>query len=156
MCAFNALRPYSHFVDYLPNIERLFKAYLNETQPEGVLFLGQRYINHITLPSPDTQPWDYFTVYPRLPNREIPGIFGIQIQTARLSHGQVVMNLTRMGQPQSAYSLDIYARTEDRPRIVAAWDAIATWLDEAHVKVKQCFEFGLQSKAQEMLGREEI
>ncbi len=66
------------------------------------------------------------------------------------------MNLTRMGQQQPAYSLDIYARTEDRPGLATAWDALVPWLDEAHVKVKQCFEFGLQPKAQEMLGREEV
>ena len=157
MCAFNALKPYTKFVDYLPTIQKLFRAYLAETKPGKVKYLGQRYINRITIPA-GARPSDYFTFYPDLKAQNIPGVFGMQLETSRLANGRVVMNLALQSQPGNPpeYVLDLYARTDDLQPIAPQWAEIEAWNTAAHNAIETSFEGVLQPKAQEMLGRREL
>lgn len=70
LCAFNALRPYTHYVDYLPAMKSLVDAYAGRTKPTGVEFLGQRYSNEVLLPDVEADPSDYFASYPRIPGQD--------------------------------------------------------------------------------------
>jgi uncharacterized protein (TIGR04255 family) len=158
MCAFNALKPYTHYVDYRPDMEKLFRAYVEESRPPAVRFLGQRYINRVSLPSVDEHPSGYFTIYPEeVPHDRRGVIFSMQVQTELVAHGRVVMNLAfqtvEAGQP--VYVLDVYARTDEKPSIRLEWSDVAAWQDEAHGAVKRAFELALTDKCRTLLGREE-
>jgi uncharacterized protein (TIGR04255 family) len=159
LCAFNALRPYSHYVDYLPAIEHLFERYSVYAQPDGTRFLGHRYINQIQLP-PEAEPRDYFQVYPAIPqNMPAPAHppFALNLQTEQLKPGQVMMTLAFKGieAEKPTYILDINARTPDDPPISFNWPEVRAWHDDAHEAVKRGFEFAITEKCRQFLEPEE-
>jgi len=156
MCAFNALPPYTHYVDYLPDIERLFTAYLGEAKPSALRFLGQRYINRIFLPSEAANPSDYFTFYPRRPAAHHPP-FSLQLETERLSQGQVVLSLYYAGldSQRPLYFLDLYARSSENPGIAFDWLVAKAWQDEAHEGITRAFEHAITDTSRQLLERED-
>jgi uncharacterized protein (TIGR04255 family) len=157
MCAFNAMAPYTHYVDYLPSIEALFQSYQRAARPTGVAFLGHRYINRIPLP-PDADPAEYFTVYPRIP-ADWPHAahrpFSLLIQALQIEHGQVIMTIGYQQPEPPQYLLDLYARTTDEPPVLFEWEPIRDWHDQAHDAVKRAFEFALTQTCRNLLEREE-
>jgi uncharacterized protein (TIGR04255 family) len=156
---FNALAPYSHYVDYLPAMEDLFSRYSARAQPDGTRFLGHRYINQIQLPA-EARPRDYFGVYPEIP-AHMPAPphppFALNLQTEPLSPGQVMMTLSFKGieAEKPTYLLDIYARTPDDPQISFNWPEVRAWHDNAHEAVKRGFEFAITDQCRQFLGPEE-
>jgi uncharacterized protein (TIGR04255 family) len=70
--SFNRLAPYTSLDDYLPEIERTWRLYLELVKPLKVRLIRLRYINRILLPLTEgrVQLDDYFTVAPRLPDEE--------------------------------------------------------------------------------------
>jgi len=70
--SFNRLSPYSSLDDYLPEIERTWRLYLELASPVQVRLIRLRYINRILLPL-TTGGVDldyYFKVSPRLPDED--------------------------------------------------------------------------------------
>lgn len=67
--SFNRLRPYSTLDDYLPEIERTWKIFVELAAPVRVRRIALRYINRVLLPMEGSQiPLDeYLTLGPRLP-----------------------------------------------------------------------------------------
>ena len=157
LCVFNALPAYTHFVDYLPAIEVLHRAYVEACRPKGTKFLGQRYINKIVLPSLDASPEEYFSFYPpKLPQTRHPG-FSLTIVTKDLigdGSGSVTLRLLFQGEEQEkpVYFLEIYARTVDHPPYPFTWDAALQWHKKAHEGIEEAFETALTSKCKSMLG----
>jgi len=158
LCAFNAMAPYTHFLDYLPAMESLFRAYAKHANAPSVAFLGQRYINRISLPT-DADPSDYFTVYPKVPadwpRTSLHRPFSMQILTEELETGHVVVTLAMQQQNPPIYFLDIYARTNNDPEIAFEWEPARDWQARAHEAVKRAFEFTITDRCRTILGRED-
>jgi uncharacterized protein (TIGR04255 family) len=162
MFVFNALRPYSHFENYLPAMEDGFRTYARIAGAPSVAFLGQRYINQIVLPSQSEDPCDYFRMYPRLhvtgaQQRHPP--FALQLQAEEIKRGQVVLTLTYQGldaEQRPTYLLDVYARTVDNPGIDFAWERVQAWQELAHVAVGRTFDFALGERSYTLLDRREV
>ena len=161
MCAFNALAPYSHYEDYLPDIKRFFDAYVLECKAADLGHLGQRYVNRIFLPSEEAAAEDYFTLYPTFPRGAIPIArhppVSLQVGTQQLSRGQVTMSLHYAGSDglRPVYFLDLYAHWTDNSKGEFSWPSVKTWQDEAHAAVKCAFEAAITERCRELLGREE-
>jgi uncharacterized protein (TIGR04255 family) len=70
--SFNRLAPYSSLDDYLPEIERTWKRFVEVTKSVQVRKVGARYINRILLPMPEghLELADYLQVCPQLPDEE--------------------------------------------------------------------------------------
>lgn len=161
MCAFNVLRPYTHYVEYLPFMERLVRLFTEKARPKSIKLLGQRYLNRVLLP-PGASPADFFTVYPgsdQVRSLGNPG-FALQMQTEAMAGGagQVVLALAYQGidaSGQLAYMLDLYARSIDNPPVPFAWEVGKAWQDVAHDAVKRAFEFAITDRCRELLEREE-
>ena len=154
MFAFNALSPYRHYREYEAGIGAVFETYVSRAMPRAFRFIGQRYINHITLPAKDSHPADYFSVYPRLATRG--RIFAAQIQTDELPNGAVVLNLAFQGSDSDdrpTFALDLYARTSRGADIPVEWPAAKSWHDEAHEAILRAFQLALTPKGHEFLGR---
>jgi uncharacterized protein (TIGR04255 family) len=156
MCALNALRPYTHYVDYLPAMTELLTSYARMARPSRVRFAGQRYINRIVI-SAGEDPADFFTVYPRLarPSPE-GGVFALQVQTGLVPSGKVVLNLARQGSDEEGcpvFLLDLYARTFDCPPLRCEEPELQKWQDVAHSEVEQAFELALTDRCRALLGR---
>lgn len=157
MCALNVLPPYSHYLEYLPEFERLVDLYLTAAKPSGVALLGHRYINKVRLPDGGT-PDGFFQIYPALPMRvrEKHPPFSMQVEVETLAvGGSVVLTLTALGieDSRAVYVLDIYARSQtQRP---ADWETIRAWHDAAHASVMAAFELAITNDARDLFGQEE-
>jgi len=161
LCAFNALKPYTHFVDYLPEMENLFQLYTGETKAKKTLFLGQRYINIAQLPSIDEPPSDYFTVFPRIDLVvKGPQPFSMTLQVDTLpgeKRGRVTLSIVYRGNDglKPVYILDLYAQTENFPPIPFTWESVSLWQKEAHQPIETAFNAVLTEKGKKLFGWEE-
>ena len=70
--SFNRLAPYGTLDDYLPEIERTWRLYVNLAKPNQVRQVRLRYINRISLPvsSGRVELDDYLKLGPRLPDED--------------------------------------------------------------------------------------
>jgi uncharacterized protein (TIGR04255 family) len=70
--SFNRLAPYTSLDDYLPEIQRTWKLFVEIAIPAQIRAVRLRYINRILLPMPDDklQLEDYLKVGPRLPDEQ--------------------------------------------------------------------------------------
>jgi uncharacterized protein (TIGR04255 family) len=70
--SFNRLAPYSRLEDYLPEIERSWRAYVELVSPKLVRVMRLRYINSILLPANEgtVNLDEYFTILPRMPDED--------------------------------------------------------------------------------------
>ena len=157
MCALNILPPYSHYVEYQPELERLTRMYLDLAQPEATALLGQRYINKVVLPE-DGTPERFFGVYPAVPEdiRKRNPPFSMQVEVGTLGvGGNVVVTLTAKGIEDGlpVYVLDVCARSQAPGP--ATWDSIHRWQDEAHKAVMAAFEMAITDLARDLFGRED-
>jgi uncharacterized protein (TIGR04255 family) len=68
--SFNRLAPYTSLDDYLPEIERTWKLFLQLTSPVQVRFVRLRYVNRIVLPMSEGKVplKDYLNIGPYLPD----------------------------------------------------------------------------------------
>lgn len=154
LCAFNALRPYTAFDDYVGDMERLVSAYAAAVGTERLMFLGQRYINQIAIP--DEDPSQYFNVVPTR-GRNRP--FALQMEMATLERGgNAMMTLAYQGltEGKHQYLLDLYARVGGTAGIAFKSAEMISWQRAAHLAIEKAFEEPLTDKCRRMLGREEI
>ena len=70
--SFNRLAPYSQLDDYLPEIERTWRLFVEKTEPVLIRKIGLRTINKIQLPVSQGKVTlqDYIQTGPRLPDEE--------------------------------------------------------------------------------------
>ena len=156
LCAFNALAPYTSYVDYVPEMRPLVEEYANRARPTSVLFLGQRYLNHILLPDTAADPSDYFRVYPKLGVRHQP--FAMQLQVGEVVQGMTVLSLVFQGLDagiRPRYLLDLYVRTRDNPDIPFQWEKMRAWQDVAHQGIIKAFEEAISDRCRDLFGRKE-
>jgi uncharacterized protein (TIGR04255 family) len=153
MAAFNIFPPYSHYEEFLPEMEGFFGRWLEAIEPASLSQIGQRYINKVRLPL-DASPADFFAAYPTIPPHLGHPPFAMQIQFAELSSGAVLVNLglQTSEEGRAVYLLDIYARSSPEIPIEAEWDAIQSWFDESHEAIGDAFEGLLTRKTRELFG----
>jgi uncharacterized protein (TIGR04255 family) len=85
--SFNRLAPYSSLDDYLPEVERTWRLFLEVAAPVQVRLIRLRYINRILLPMVDqriSKLEDYLKICPRLPDEERLTFIGFLDQHAAL------------------------------------------------------------------------
>jgi uncharacterized protein (TIGR04255 family) len=70
--SFNRLAPYSSLDDYLPEIERTWRLYVDLVSPTQIRFIRLRYINRILLPMAEKKVDldEFLTIGPRQPDEE--------------------------------------------------------------------------------------
>jgi uncharacterized protein (TIGR04255 family) len=156
LCAFNALKPYTSYANYVPEMQPLVEEYANRTRPTGVFFLGQRYLNLILLPDTAADPAEYFDVYPRLTRRHRP--FAMHLQVGEVVQGTTVLSLIFQGLDAGTrpiYLLDLYVRTHENPDIPFQWPEMRAWQDNAHQAIIEAFEGAITDKCRNLLGLEE-
>lgn len=159
MCAHNVLASaYTHFDDHRRAIGDVFRFYLDHVGPEGIAWIGQRYINVVRTPLNDHDVAQYFEIYPRLPQRLAGGHrpLAVQIETVKLKRGtgtaMVNLSLQSTTQHEAIYVLDIYARSSGEvPRDV---DALLSWQTEAHEAVWTSFDLSVSEKCKKELFKE--
>lgn len=101
--SFNRLAPYSSLDDYLGEIERTWKLYVDLAKPVRIKRTALRYINRIPLPSrgKPVQLDEYFQVEPRLPigeDLDLTGFLNQHSAVERKSGHQI--NLVLKGLPR--------------------------------------------------------
>lgn len=152
LCAFNALKPYTSYDEYGPAMRPLVEEYVRRTRAPSVLFLGQRYLNHILLPDTAANPSEFFHVYPKLANRP-HGPFAMQVQVGEVVQGTTILSLNFQGLDAGTrprYLLDLYVRTKDSPEIAFEWEEMQAWQDAAHQSIIRGFEDAITDKCREL------
>jgi uncharacterized protein (TIGR04255 family) len=86
--SFNRLAPYSGLDDYLPEIERTWRIYVDLVSPVQIRAVRLRYINRILLPmTSNTLDLDEFLkIGPRLPDEDSLKLTGFLIQQAAIEN----------------------------------------------------------------------
>lgn len=118
------------------------RQYQELVAPKQILYLGQRYINRVSL-GQNERPEEIFSIYPRIPeSMSSPHrTFAMQLQVDNLGGtGQVTVGLVYQGarDKQHLYVLDIYARSNPD---IADW---STWHDAAHDAIRRVFELAIR------------
>lgn len=108
--SFNRLSPYSSLDDYLPEIERTWRLYVEMATPVQIRLIRLRYINRILLPTVNgvVDLDDYLKVGPRLPDDarfQFAG-FLIQQQAVEVETGSEINTVLTM-QSMDGLSLPI-------------------------------------------------
>jgi uncharacterized protein (TIGR04255 family) len=103
--SFNRLAPYSNMDDYLPEIERTWRLYVDLAAPVEVRVIRLRYINRIPVPlAANTVDLDeYFTAGPRLPDEErlrLSGFLSQQVAVDKDTGHEVNLVLTAQAPEQ--------------------------------------------------------
>jgi uncharacterized protein (TIGR04255 family) len=150
VCAYNVMMShYTHFENHVPEMRRLFDAYLNEAHPNALTLVGQRYINKFLIEK-DDQPERYFQFYPRLPSAQAHRLFALQVATETFEGGQVVVNLVHRGEEggSAAYFLDIYAQGPTSS-VEPSVGSVVAWQERAHQPVRRAFMMALTKGALE-------
>jgi uncharacterized protein (TIGR04255 family) len=156
LCAFNALRPYSSYADYLPAMKQLVEEYGTHARPTDVFFLGQRYLNQVLLPDLNAHPADFFRAYPRLTSLHRP--FSLQLQVGEVVQGGTVLSLIFQGLDagkKPLYLLDLYVRSINNPDIPFQWDEMRVWQDAAHQAIATAFESAITDRCRELFVEKE-
>lgn len=129
--SFNRLAPYTTLDDYLPEIERTWRQFVELTTPVQVRRIGLRTINRIPLPLVEGQVRieNFFTVPPRLPNVEGLALTGFLHQhTALEAATGFLVNMVLTTQPLEKEALPVifdngvWAVSSSEP---GDWDRIA-------------------------------
>jgi len=108
--SFNRLAPYTDLDDYLPEIERSWKLFVQLVSPMLVRQIQLRYINRIAVPLVDGKVDldQYFTKGPRLPDEKNMTIAGFMNQiAARDTQSGHTMNIVLTSQPGEEKHLPI-------------------------------------------------
>ncbi|MDZ4760964.1 MAG: TIGR04255 family protein [Alphaproteobacteria bacterium] len=148
----NRLAPYSGFDDYLPEIERTWRIFVDLTKPVVVRQLRLRYINRILLPLVDgrVELDDYLNGIPSLPDESNLGFSGFFIQQSAFELGtDNHVNISIATQPPADQVLPVildidayYACSLDS----GAWGAIAERLISLRGLKNSVFRHSLTEK----------
>jgi len=138
--AYNVLRPYGHFVQYLPQIDRLVAKFREVAKPARIAVVGQRYINQVAI-GLEENPGDTFVLYPRLSQpfaRRHPPV-QVVVEMSRFEGGVVIATLAqrKSSASESIYVLDLHARTT--ADVVAAINDVVAWHEQAHEAIVEAF-----------------
>jgi uncharacterized protein (TIGR04255 family) len=153
MCAHNVLAAaYLHFEDHLESIQNVFATFLDEARPQNLYWLGQRYINQITIPVSDLDVASYFQIYPQLPAGLVAGHrpIAVQLETSTWETGTAIVNLSfrSVNNESALYVLDIYARSKDQLPHDA--QALINWQMRAHDAISESFELSITDKCRRL------
>ena len=148
--AMNVVPPYGHLEDHLPHLRDLLAAYIELARPRRIAWLGQRYINHVTIEFAERlAPGRLFTLAPALPEPRAlmhPGMT-VQIEAARTDATSALTTLALSAKTTSAaiYTLDIYGRTSGQ--VPSSAQDIVDWHLATHEIIIDAFLSSITDEA---------
>jgi len=153
----HALKPYSGWENYRPQIEEALTTYRTIAEPEGIRRIGMRYINVIELPTPNSEPSEFFLA-PQTDNERL----GCKLDTFVIRHEYVysdepirlIVNVARVekvGTPSidAAYMLDLDVIREWQADPLSLNRAMGM-VDELRRREREAFEAHITAKAREL------
>ena len=148
--AMNVVPPYGHIEDHLPHLRELLAVYIELAKPSRITWLGQRYINQVSIDFADRiAPARLFNLAPSLPEARAlmhPGMT-VQLETARTNVASALTTLSLSAKTPSAavYTLDIYGRTSGE--VPSSAQAIADWHSATHEIIIEAFLSSITDEA---------
>ncbi len=150
--SFNRLAPYSSLDDYVPEIERTWRVFLELTSPVQIRNIRLRYINRLLLPSVDgrIELDDYLKIGPRLPDEErltFRGFLNQHVALEKETGNEVKIILTSQNPEQDGFPviLDITA-TNDKMLDSIEWSQIESTIQSLRDLKNQVFYNTLTDK----------
>jgi uncharacterized protein (TIGR04255 family) len=155
--SFNRLAPYTSLDDYLPEIERTWRLYVDLVSPVQIRTIRLRYINRIFIPvaTGEVDLDEFFKVGPRLPDRSGLVLHGfLSQQSASERDTGLHANLVLAAELATSESLPaIFDITVAKHNIItepADWSKIRPILDALRNLKNRLFENSLTDKCIEM------
>lgn len=150
--SFNRLAPYTGLDNYLPEIERTWKSYVELSSPVLVRELRLRYINRILLPVKKAQVEldDYLKIGPRFPDEKSFTFVGFldQYTAAEIETGNII-NIIQTIEPQEPnglpFILDITVSNTESGEI-SDWKEILAKISALRVLKNHVFQKTLTEK----------
>lgn len=149
--SFNRLAPYSTLDDYLPEIERTWRLFVELTNPIQIREIGLRYINRIMLPltNGQLQLEDFLEITPRLPddNLEFVSFLRQHVAIEKSTGNQATIVLTTQ-QPSATHLPVIFDNAAKRRKITepSDWANIYTQIESLRSLKNRVFEKTLTDK----------
>ena len=155
------LQPYPGWEQFKGLVMRVYDAYLQAAQPQGILGIGLRYINQLRLPAVDgyVNLSSYFNIGIVLSGKQLPEAFESFMVELRSRHrnNRDVLALTWRGDPESGPSPTIKFDLDYRllrPETISMAD-VGTWLDEANGEVHTVFEGLIRNELRALFDKKE-
>lgn len=148
--AMNVVPPYGHVEDHLPHLRDLLSAYFELAQPRRIAWLGQRYINQVTIEFAERlAPFKLFTLAPNLPEARalMHPETTVQLEAARTNVTSALTTLSLSAKTPSAavYTLDIYGRTSGE--VPNSAQTIVDWHSATHEIIIDAFLSSITDEA---------
>jgi uncharacterized protein (TIGR04255 family) len=128
LLAIHDLRPYSGWENFKPRILQAIEAYQSVAAPLGVVRIGVRYINRLTVPETTPELSYYFTSPPALPEAGL-----------ELALGQVfsrIVGAYKDERSQLVYTFASVDPVDGHPTFLIDLDASRAWTDEDPLSAK--------------------
>lgn len=155
--SFNRLAPYTSLDDYLPEIERTWRLYVDLVSPVQIRTIRLRYINRILLPvaTSEVDLDEFFKIGPRLPDREglvLHGFLSQQSASERDTglHTSLVLAAERATNENLPVIFDITVEKPDIKTEPADWSKMRPILNALRNLKNRIFENSLTVKCIEM------
>ena len=148
--AMNVVPPYGHVEDHLPHLRELLDAYIELANPRRIAWLGQRYINQVTIEFAERlAPGRLFNLAPAIPEARAlmhPGMT-VQLESARTDATSALTTLALSAKTPSAavYTLDIYGRTSGQ--VPNSAQSIVDWHSGTHEIIIEAFLSSITDEA---------
>ncbi len=152
--AINRLQPYTSWAEFLPLIEKAFRAYSEVVEPKSVHRVTLRYINRIEFPAQAMHLEDFFELYPAV-GKNFPENYaafnaGIQIpyQDGNEVLGVQLASANADGPDSLPVILDLSYQLL-KPEVIAV-DEVLGWVNVAHDRIEEIFEASIKEPLRQM------
>ena len=156
--AFSHMAPYTDWSTFKAEAQPLWKRYRAIYPATKLTRCALRYINRIDVPGPRIEEYDYFGLYPKvpdaLPQQDVIGM-NLNLQMPQLdlqcvaSVGQALVEPVNPGHISFILDIDIFRLG------IEDWDDEATWsfLDKLRVRKNEIFEACITDRTRELIDK---
>lgn len=152
--AVNRLKPYTSWAEFLPLIEKAFKAYSEVVEPKSIHRITLRYINRIEFPAQALSIEQFFGLYPYIgasfPEQYSDFSVGVQFpyEDEKEVLGVQLTSVNAEGQDVLPVILDLSYQLL-KPETIAV-DEVLGWVNVAHDRIEQTFEASIKDPLRQM------
>ena len=155
----HVLRPYPGWESFFPKIEEAYNAYIEASDPAGVVRIGLRYINKIEIPSSDPVDLrDYFNSPPSMPDGisvNMSNFFTRTESTYKDAPIRLIQTFGTSSAPENAYGflldIDLVCLLSENP---LPCDQALEVVDDMRTRERDAFEAYITDTTREIFDAE--
>lgn len=143
---YSHLAPYTRWELFRDEARSVWNAFLDTCTPEAVTRIAVRYINRIVVPEPVFELYDYFHLYPRLPEDVPQDVSGylLQLQMPQNDIGSLAVINMAMDISKAPteiailLDLDVFSPADEQPKSETIWSRLEQLRDRKDLLFEAC------------------